>query len=171
MKLKNSIFYLSALFAIGVTLPALGQQRRLVTAGCRQGSCSEEYYLGKRLIHSNNLGGQNNKLFEIDLEIVSDFDGTNHRKQWAYCSIEEPFVAFDFPNQEDEFLYFHYLSPANTLNIGGYNQGSLSLYWAVCHDQFDQDIYQLATLARQLGYSEHQSSYQAILPKSFLRLF
>ena len=171
MKLSTGIFYFAALIGLVAAIPAMAQQRRLVEGGCRQGSCWETYYLGKRLIHNNTLGGNSNRLFEVDLEVVSDYSGTNPRKQWVYCSLEESFVAFDFPDEDDEFLYFHYLSPANTLNIGGYNQGSLSLYWAVCHDRFDESIYDLAATALQLGYFESQSSYQTILPKSFLRIF
>ena len=99
--------------------------------------------------------------------MISDYDGTNRRKQWVYCSLEEPFVAFDFPDEEDGFVYFHYLSPANSLEIGGYNLGSYNLYWAVCHDRFNVDSFALTSTARQMGYNEGIANYQMELPKAF----
>ncbi|MEA5449723.1 hypothetical protein VB780_14165, partial [Leptolyngbya sp. CCNP1308] len=62
----------SSLLLLGVALPGLAQQRRLVEEGCRQGSCWATYFLDKRLIHQNQLGGQNSKLYEVSLEVSSD---------------------------------------------------------------------------------------------------
>ena len=171
MKFRTAILYLSAFTGLALAVPALAQQRRLINENCRQGSCWETFLLNKRLIHSDTLGGNTNRLYEVELEVVDNREGTSRRTQWAYCSLEEPYVAFDFPDEDDEFLYLHYLSPANTLGMAGYNHGSHSLYWAVCHDQFDQDVYGLASLARQIGYSNSQMSTQIMLPKSFLRIF
>jgi hypothetical protein len=154
MKTKLGVFCFSILLLLGVAVPVLAQQRRLVEEGCRQGSCWATYFLSKRLIHQNQLGGQNSKLYEVSLEVNSDYDGTKSRTQWVYCSLDKPFVAFDFPEEDDEFVYFHYLSPANSLEIGGYNSGSYSLYWAICHDRFIVDPFALTSTARQMGYNE-----------------
>ncbi len=156
------------------------REKHLVDAGCRMGYCWDTFLLEKRLIHQNNLGGQQNKLYEVDLETENFVDDVNSRSSidddspemrtnWVYCSFAKPFLAFTSSlDERQDFVYFHLLSPAKKAGIGGYNQGSHAIYWAVCHDQFNVYPFVMTKEAKQLGYSEGLDSYQIELPIELL---
>ncbi|MFH7241788.1 MAG: hypothetical protein ACHWZW_02955 [Spirulina sp.] len=167
----RQIFFTSLLFVVmGFSSSSVAQQRQLIDENCRQGSCWQTYLLEKRLIHQNQFDGQNNKLFVVDLEIVSDYSGTSRDREWIYCSLRNPFIAYDAPD-DDEFMYLNLLSPANESGIGGANLGSYIHYWAVCHDSFGIDPFSMTSQARRLGYPDWASSGFLELPKVLLESF
>ncbi|MGB3493913.1 MAG: hypothetical protein WBA57_14380 [Elainellaceae cyanobacterium] len=168
---RQALFVISATLAIAtIATPASAQTERLVTEGCRQGYCWEEYLLDQQVVHQNHLGGVDNILYEVSLESHNS-NGIEQRNQWVYCSTSEAFVAFDGFG-DSELLYLHYLNPGGN-QVGGYNADSHRLYWAVCHDVWQPDLWSpqngLAQQARQLGYSLNLEEGQREIPRVMFR--
>jgi hypothetical protein len=148
--------------SVAIAQAGIAQDSRVIDQGCRQGSCWETVYLGKRLIHQNQIAGEDNQLFAVDLETTLD-DETRQTTNWVYCSTSQPFVAF-LPNWHDEdLLILHYLNPGGD-DAAGYNVSSYKIYWGVCHDLFDTGWGVDQATARSYGYSTTLESYQTELP-------
>jgi len=170
--MKQHIFIASV---IGVAIAslssgAIAQTGQLVSGGCRQGYCWETYLQSQQAVHHNRLGGVESTLYEVMLESHNS-EGTEQRTQWVYCSTSEPFIAFDSFG-DDDLMILHYLNPGGQ-TVGGYNADSHRLYWAVCHDIWDADIWNpgtgLASQASQLGYSLTLEEGQREIPKVMFR--
>ncbi|MGF1498923.1 MAG: hypothetical protein ACFB8W_19165 [Elainellaceae cyanobacterium] len=166
--MKRLIAIAPFLITLGMVLPVRSQSGQLINEGCRQGTCWETYLLGQQIVHQNRLGGVVSTLREVNLETHSTGDSVRQRSQWVYCSTEEPFVAFEVPFGDDELMYLHYINPGGN-QLGSYNSSSHSLYWGICHDLWDAEIWSpengLAQRARELGYSLNLWEGQREIPK------
>lgn len=135
---RHILLAISTILAIAIPTPASAQTERLVTEGCRHDYCWETYLLDQQVAHQNRLGGVDSTLYEVSLESHNS-NGIEQRTQWVYCSTSDPFVAFEGFG-DDEFMVLHYLNPGSN-QVGGYNADSHRLYWAVCHNVWNPDLW------------------------------
>lgn len=163
---------LTLLSILTVSLPAIAQTKKVLDAGCRQGTCWESSLISKKLVHQNQLGGEPSKLYRLEVENKRTGRSTQIERtsQWVYCSTRQPFVAFS-PSLNEDLIYLHYLNPGG--EIYGYNAGSSRTYWAICHNTWNAGTFgsseNLARKARQLGYSLTLQSDQREIPKQLFQ--
>lgn len=166
---KAALLMFSTLLA-SWTFPVLAQSARMYTSGCRQGTCWENFVLGKTQVSQHRSGGVTHTLYEVDVQLNNTYSGTEQATMWVQCSIDEPFVGFRSPDLDADVVYLHYINPGG--DVFGYNAGSHDLYWAVCHDQWNPEGYPeagLAELARSLGYSTQLESEQKEVPATLFQ--
>ena len=163
---------LTILSILTVSLPAIAQTSQVADSGCRQGTCWETTLLGKQLVHQNQLGGEPNTLYKVEVETkrTGKTMQTERSSQWIYCSTSEPFRAFTSSFKED-LIFIHYLNPGG--DVFGYNAGSHRIYWAICHNVWNAKVFKpqegLAQKARELGYSDSLQSSQKEIPKQLFQ--
>lgn len=166
---------LTLLSILTVSLPAIAQTKQILDAGCRQGTCWESSLISKKLVHQNQLGGEANKLYRLEVENKRTGRSTQSERtsRWVYCSTSEPFLAFSSSDGGlSDLIFIHYLNPGGN-DVGGYNAGSNRTYWAICHDVWNANVFSpeegLARKARQLGYSLTLQSDQREIPKQLFQ--
>jgi hypothetical protein len=158
--------FLSVALILAGSVPAIAQPTgRQVSGSCHQGLCWATYVLGQRMIHQNSLGGVDSKLYKVNVEYYKfDMetqqvysDDASSGVNWVYCSTREPFVAFESswePPNNDGLMIIHYINPGG--ETANYNRGSHRIYWAICHDDWDINVFEpekgAAHRAAELGY-------------------
>ena len=167
-QMNRAAALLSSTLLASLALPVMAQSARMYTSGCRQGTCWENFVLGQTQISQNRLGGTTNTLYAVEVQTTNTYSGTENLTMWVQCSVSEPFVGFKSPDLDADVIYLHYINPGG--NVFGYNSSAHDLYWAVCHNQWDANIWQpeegLGAMARRLGYSTQLESEQRAVPAS-----
>jgi hypothetical protein len=129
---------------------------------CMQGFCTEIKIIRKQIIKSR----PKENIYLVDMNFNGS--GVNQVKHWVQCSTSEPFIAF-IPREYNE---------RNEALIKLLNPGSESfsmaqriyhrIYWAVCHNIWKENIYEMAETAKSFGYPLTLPDYQVEVPKSVL---
>ncbi|PPS43923.1 hypothetical protein [Chroococcidiopsis sp. TS-821] len=166
---KTKVFlsvFITLVGILSISTSVQAEGKKLIYESSRQGIEWKVYLVNKRLVKKLELGGENRRLYLIDLEVNSSYDGITRQTNLVQCSTSKPFVAFksDFEQQ---------IAVIDVINPGGspygYNSGSHWIYWAVCHNLWQPWDYDLESRATRLGYSTELESEQIQIPYGLLQ--
>jgi hypothetical protein len=163
-KLSKILIILISLLTTNIHASA--ESKKLIYEDSRQGSSWSVYLLDKKLIKEIELGGETRRLYLVNEEINSSYDGIRQQTNLVQCSTSQPFIAFK-DEYEQQMAIIHYINPGG--EMFGYNTGDHWTYWAVCHDLFSPREYDLKLRANELGYSTKLESQQLEIPYELLQ--
>jgi hypothetical protein len=142
------------------------ETKKLIYESGRQGVSWAVYLLNKKFVKEVELGGETRRLYLVELETDNSNSGVSRQTHLIQCSTSQPFVAFK-DDSTSGVAIVHFINPGG--ETYGYNAGSHWEYWAVCHDVLQDSQRDLASQARQLGYSTELSSKQVEVPYALMQ--
>jgi hypothetical protein len=147
---------------------ASAQTKKIVD--CQQGNCIETYISSKRVIRQYQLSGDKRTIYLVDLK-TSSGGKTVQSQDWVQCSTSQPFVAFipspGLPQESTprDLVFIHYINPGEKF-MANYQRNSHRIYWAVCHNVWRDNVYEMGGVAKSLGYSLKLQSDQREVPRA-----
>ncbi|PPS41947.1 hypothetical protein [Chroococcidiopsis sp. TS-821] len=167
MRIKTVLkIIVTLIWSLSINNSVQAEGKKLIYESSRQGTDWKVYLLNKRFVKKLELGGESRRLYLIDLEVDSNYDGVTRQTNLVQCSTSKPFVAFksDFEQQ---------MAVIHVINLGGspygYNSGSHWIYWTVCHNLWQPWQYDLESRATRLGYTTELESEQIEIPYGLLQ--
>lgn len=147
--IKNTLCSVSLLFLFSHQVFASTQ----IEGRCYQGICFDFSVGTKKLIKKTKLGS----LYEVNIQTFQysynqpERQLVNSGSQYALCSTKKP--AIIFPSYDKKNYIVHLLNPG--VSYVGYNLDSYKLYWFICHDLVNRDLFgdKIKPYARRLGYN------------------
>ena len=134
--------------------------------GMRQGISWTVYLLNKKFVKEVKLSGETRQLYLVDEETKVSNGEVSQQTILIQCSTSQPFVAFK-DSYEQQMAIIDFINPGE--EPGGFNSGSYSTYWIVCHDLWQPWEYDLNYEATQLSYSTELKSEQIEIPYGLLQ--